>query len=142
MASNKGETIPNGAVMAAMSFIDDNPIFLSEKPYLLLLPGDTDFPPTNCTFSRHQTVIRDRRSDVGSLSLKEDGFFILHHRFLYPNLRSVVGQESAPEDLLAYLSEVTALVKDYLGADKAICIDWRVSISKGIEPRPDTLVLR
>ena len=114
-------------VLARVSFIEDTPIFALEKPYMSLLPDDGTFPPTNCSFSsRRSTPIVDKRRTLSQLSLEENGFVIVPHPLRFRALATAIGEPHPPDHLLEYLHEVTDLVKAHLGAEKAICIDWRV----------------
>jgi hypothetical protein len=115
-------------VAARISFIDNDKDFINEKPYMSLLPSDGTFPTTNCTFSSSHTVpIIDMRPNLPLLSLDDHGFFILPHPLRFPNLiTTAIGKKHPPKDLLTYVQEVTDITKTLLGAEKAICIDWRV----------------
>ena len=120
-------------VLGRISFIEDNPNFATEKPYMMLLRSNGTFPSTNCTFSSRPpnvpTAIRDRRPSIATLSFQDDGFVILSHPLRFPAaaLAMALGKPDPPDHLLAHLQEVTEFIKAHLGADKAICIDWRVS---------------
>lgn len=47
-------------VLARISFLEDSDRFAHEKPYLVVLPSDEDFPATNCTFTSDPLTTRDR----------------------------------------------------------------------------------
>ncbi|KAK3900188.1 hypothetical protein C8A05DRAFT_17481 [Staphylotrichum tortipilum] len=114
------------AIFASISFLNDNPVFATEKPYISLLPSDGAYPTTNCTFSsRSPTRVVDRRATLSSLSLETDGFVVLSHSLRFPTLGTAVNAPYPPGRLLEYLREVTDVAKEYLGAEKGVCFDWR-----------------
>ena len=124
--SDKG--IMSGDVLANISFIQDDPeLFKKEKPYMSLLPDDGSFPITNCVFASDQlTPIHDMRSRISELRLNNHGFIIVKRQLRFHGVAHAVGQPDPPAQLIEYLADITNVVKDITGAEKAYCIDWRV----------------
>lgn len=119
---------------ANIAFLQDNPAFATEKPYLYLLPPSPDFPVTNCFFASHlQTPLLDCRCPGYRNDLQGNGFAFLHRPLRQKTLGStVVGVDATlidhpSDELLAYLDDMRAMAKDYIEADRVIVFDWRVS---------------
>ncbi|KAL6830019.1 hypothetical protein V8C40DRAFT_239091 [Trichoderma camerunense] len=114
-------------VLANISFIQDDPeLFHKEKPYMSLLPDDGSFPITNCVFASDQpTPIHDMRPRISELRLDDHGFIIVENPLRFHGVAHAVGQSDPPAHLIEYLADVTNIVKDITGAEKAYCIDWR-----------------
>jgi hypothetical protein len=115
-------------VLANISFIQDDPeLFEKEKPYMSLLPDDGSFPITNCIFASDKlTPIHDMRSKISELQFNDHGFIIVKNQLRFHGLIDAVGQPDPPAQLIEYLADITDVVKNVTGAEKAYCIDWRV----------------
>lgn len=114
------------AINASIVYIEDDPRFQTEKPYICLLPNP-GFEPTNCQFScSAQTTITDLRSLPSTVDFAEYGFAVVpHETCLRSDIAQLDGSETS-EDLAQYLEETRKFAQEYFKADQTICFDWRV----------------
>ena len=121
-------------VDASVIYIEDDPRFQTEKPYICLLPNP-GFEPTNCRFScSAQTTITDLRSLPSKVDFSEYGFTVIPHKTcLRSDIAKLDGVETS-EDLAQYLEETRKFAQDYFKANDAICFDWRVSLGASLKP--------
>lgn len=118
---------------ASIVYIEDDPRFQTEKPYICLLPNP-GFEPTNCQFGcSAQTTITDLRSLPSTIDFAEYGFTVVpHETCLRSGIAKLDGSETS-EELVQYLEETRKYAQEYFKADQAICFDWRVSF--GANPK-------
>lgn len=122
------------ATKANIAFLQDNPAFATEKPYLYLLSPNPDFPVTNCFFASHlQTPLLDCRRPGYRNDLQGNGFAFLNRPLRQRGLGSAAVSvdsmriDHPSDELLAYLHDTHTMAKDYIEADRVIVFDWRVS---------------
>lgn len=113
-------------VTTTLTFIRPLPLYDTEKPYFLKLPGtDTSqsFHKTNLEyFTRDGVVIGDAREQgLNTFSLEDNGF-----QFLNYETRSSLDEKNA--DIEAYCREITELVSRKYNAARVICYDYRVGV--------------
>ncbi|KAI1317383.1 hypothetical protein F5Y16DRAFT_406648 [Xylariaceae sp. FL0255] len=126
---------------ARIAFIQDSPAFLTERPYLYVLPAPSDVPLTNCTFSsKTPTALIDCRETSYENDFEKRGFAFLHSPLAQADLASSQGRDVPSDDLLDYLRSIQELTRDYTGAEQTIVFDWRFRRSamtdniEGVEP--------
>jgi len=112
-------------IRATLQYLQDLPLYETEKPYWCLLPPHEGFDPNaqrvdNLEFeSRPDILIRDIRESEGVLNLNTCGFEVLQHHSELSNLETV-------EDVDAYKAETEALLRDKLGAVFVKCYEVRM----------------
>ena len=117
----------SGSIEASIAYIEYEPRFESEKPYICLLPNLVEFEPTNCRFSsKKQTTVRDLRPVKDKIAFEDAGFTVVWHRSsLLCDIGTLNGVKVSDE-LTNYLDETRLFAQHYFSADQAICFDWRV----------------
>lgn len=112
-------------VHATLQYLQDLPLYETEKPYWCLLPPHEGFDPNkqrvdNLEFeSRPDICIRDITESSEVLNLDTCGFEVLSHHSKLSSLESA-------EDVDAYKVETEALLRDKLGADFVKCYEVRI----------------
>ena len=112
-------------IRAALQYLQDLPLYKTEKPYWCLLPPHKGFDPNaqrvdNLEFeSRSDVLIRDIRESNDALNLSTCGFEVVQHR------SKLLGFETV-EDVDAYKTETEALLQDKLGAAFVKCYELRL----------------
>ena len=111
-------------VIASLTFLKPLPLYDTEKPYFLVMPGSVDssaFRKTNLEYSTKEGVtiedVRDR--GLSSFDLEEDGF-----QFLNYEPKTLLGKDN--ENIETYCQEITELVSREYNAAHAVCYDYRV----------------
>ena len=124
--------LPASDVTAHIAFLEDDPIFRLERPYLYLLPASPEFPLSNCRFSSDTpTRVLDCRDPTYENDWGRNGFVFICSPLKQLGLeesaeRSLRGGDVPPEQLLDYLEDVRAVAAGHLEASKTIVFDWRV----------------
>ncbi|KAJ8130112.1 hypothetical protein O1611_g3518 [Lasiodiplodia mahajangana] len=112
---------------ARIAYLQDDNRFLSEKPYLYLLPQHPDFPITNCTFSSSVlTPVVDVRGYPQSANFDNDGFEFLTNPVPDIDLALLASESKLSPILLLYLDRMRLLAQQRTRADDAIVFDWRI----------------
>jgi len=120
---------------ASLSFLDDLPLYETEKPYELWLPKEQlpkEIPLTNCQYREHKNVeIHDIRSSDLDLGFKasDAGFNFLHDPLEF-DFRGEHLLSSDGTMLRKYLSRTVQKVQQEFSADKVLCFDWRYRKAK------------
>ena len=71
-------------INATLRFIEDEPKWKHEKPYIMLSPGlDIECPPTNVNFVERTRVIKDLRTTNPDKVLGPDLFHLVKHESRY-----------------------------------------------------------
>lgn len=112
-------------IRATLQYLQDLPLYETEKPYWCLLPPHEGFDPNaqrvdNLEFeSRPDILISDIRESAEALNLDTCGFEVLAHRSDLSNIETA-------EDVDAYKAETEALLRDKLGAVFVKCYEVRM----------------
>lgn len=112
-------------IRATLQYLQDLPLYETEKPYWCLLPPHEGFDPNaqrvdNLEFeSRPDILIRDVRESTEALSLDTCGFEVLSHHSNLSNFETA-------GDVDAYKAETEALLRDKLRAVFVKCYEVRM----------------
>ena len=113
------------AVQATIEYLEDLPLYETEKPYWCLLPPHEDFDPNkhrvdNLEFElRPNITISDIRDAKEDLTLETSGFQVLSHHSECSALPQTV------EDVSAYKTETEIMLKENLNAAFVKCYELR-----------------
>ncbi|KAI1453881.1 hypothetical protein F4805DRAFT_441684 [Annulohypoxylon moriforme] len=109
-----------------IAFVQDNPAFATERPYLYVLPEEAAFPITNCTFSSETpTKLHSCRQPSYENDFKKNGFAFLQSPLEHHNLEDAIGKDVPPHELIDYLQSIRDIARNYVRAQSAIVFDWR-----------------
>lgn len=111
-------------MLATLTHISNLPLYDTEKPYKLYTPAGTH---SNCEYTDANVVIEDARGREGEFDIDECGFaFTKHTSNKLPSSAKL--QEADTKDIAVteFLQETMDFAKQYFGASKVLCIDWRV----------------
>ncbi|MCJ1435136.1 hypothetical protein MMC27_004506 [Xylographa pallens] len=113
------------AVQATIEYLEDSPLYETEKPYWCLLPPHEGFDPDkhrvdNLEFElRPDITISDIRDAKEDLTLETSGFQVLSHHSACSALPKTV------EDVCAYKNETEIMLQNYLNATFVKCYELR-----------------
>lgn len=111
-------------IKASFAYLAADAIYETEKPYTFIGPLDISKERyrTNIRLNvKHDITVRDVRALDEDLSIDREGFQLIKqptHAFIH---------RTQTHHLQEYLKEVVGLVKQELGAELAICYDYRVN---------------
>jgi len=111
------------AISATLRFIEDEPKWKHEKPYVILSPElDIRCPPTNVKFVEHTRVIKDLRTTNPDKVLGPDLFHLVNHESRH--LDSVQQEDNDNP----YVHETVELLQRVYQTDCVIAYNVRVRI--------------
>lgn len=116
---------------AAMSFMVKEDKFMTQKPYLYLLPTKGAFPISNCSFATRLVEVKSLRSCTSPIDLEIDGFTFMRRRLEQRDLWDAAQGWSKPSiepTLMTYLETIRTFFQEYFKADQTILFDWRVRV--------------
>ncbi|MCJ1400645.1 hypothetical protein MMC11_003853 [Xylographa trunciseda] len=111
-------------VQATIEYLENSPLYETEKPYWCLLPPHDGFDPNkqrvdNLEFElRPDITISDIRDAKEDLTLETSGFQVLSHHSECSTIKTV-------EDVQAYKTETEAMLRDKLDATFVKCYELR-----------------
>jgi hypothetical protein len=121
--------------LASLNHLKDDPLYRIERPYEVWLDEvPKGLLKTNVKFELYHNVpVVDARSvGLDTFSIEEQGFQFFPQDF--PHQFTISGSDAAnssPEQrqaILGYLDYMGDFLCESLGAERAVCYDWRVSI--------------
>ena len=96
---------PAATSVAHIAFLQDNPAFTHERPYLYLLPKSQDFPLYNCHFrSLPITSLLDCRNPTYRNELERNGFAFIHSPLQSLDLQGSATGAYPSDALLEYVA--------------------------------------
>lgn len=111
--------------LASLTFLSTSPKYDLEKPYEIWIDSHEE---TNCVFQEYHDIrIKDIRDITDQFTLDSSGFEYIEHKSIALPPSGAELEDGGRHSILPYLNETLELVRDYTGASKAICFDWRVS---------------
>ena len=117
-------------MLTTLNFLSALPVYANEQPYELYgFPETTSELQTNCIFDTvENVVVHDARDRMKEFTLDGTGFTWLKHTSQCPLKAEYFETAPAGNDVVtSYLLETMDVVKRYLGANHAVCFDWRVT---------------
>jgi hypothetical protein len=117
--------LPDGGVSQAVRIdhISDLELYEREKPFYMIQGEGEGLPPSALSNivleTRNDVLVHDLRGNEAGLDLEKDRFkYFLHD--------TKVGTRFGDDDVKHDLEELAAWMKQEVGADKAVCYDYRV----------------
>lgn len=126
-------------MLTKVKYLRDSRLWDIEIPYELFgYPVYDSGRITNCEYVTFDNVpVKDVRDIVSPFDLESAGFTYIKHHSTCPLLAEhfeKVGSDLSNNSVVAaYLEETMSLVERQLSAEKVICFDWRVRLSKLLE---------
>ncbi|KAH8763335.1 hypothetical protein F5883DRAFT_423478 [Diaporthe sp. PMI_573] len=126
-----------------ISFLQHNPLYSREKPYLVLLPPSQDaeidrsIPRSNLLYQYHLVDIRDVRGHIDQYQITECGFQYIQHKTAVNSLLGLQGDGPTRDDVDTYKVETEAVLKDFFQAEQRTDLKstWR-SLNPTCEDSP------
>ncbi|OCL09233.1 hypothetical protein AOQ84DRAFT_404936 [Glonium stellatum] len=116
-------------MLATLKFLSDLPLYDLEKPYELCgFPEVPQSDRSNCQFTDHNNIkLEDVRGQENKYSINDYGFAFVNHTSSL-DLKAQYFEHQNRNDAVVntYLKECIELVKREIGADRVVCIDWRL----------------
>ncbi|MCJ1333295.1 hypothetical protein MMC10_009989 [Thelotrema lepadinum] len=110
-----GQSPSSSCVETSMYFLNRDPLFVTEKPYMFRFDIDTDeIPLTNTSFTKYSGMtVRDLRGQEHRFSIEKQGFAVL-------TLPREIRYEDYfdPNAVTEYFRSLEQLLVEYLGASK------------------------
>lgn len=125
LALRSAKTVPTTATFGPLRFLDWQPVYKTEHPYVSTLPLQPGVPSSNIVLRTHTDIpIHDVRGRDSQFSLDQHGFTYVRDESLkdFDNFASKVDIENAV--LPAMEALLRRIVDD---AEGVFCFDWRVS---------------
>jgi hypothetical protein len=97
-----------------INFIQQDELYLEEKPYLLTYEAPQDFPRTNIKLGERVVAVEDVRGRENEFTINKNGFTIMQ-------VNTKLSYEDFNDDALVkqvYLKEVAEALKSFLGASR------------------------
>ena len=97
-----------------INFIQQDELYLEEKPYLLTYEAPQDFPRTNIKLDERVVAVEDVRGRENEFTINKNGFTIMQ-------VNTKLSYEDFNDDALVkqvYLKEVAEALKSLLGASR------------------------
>lgn len=119
----------DGPARAVLTFLVEDPIDGSQKPYELWVATSDYIPKTNCRFEEHEVSVHDMRSAPIRFGLDLTGFkYISHHSSNLPSPAVLQGNTEADPTvaLRPYLEETISLVSRELHMKHLWVCSWAV----------------
>jgi hypothetical protein len=119
-------------VRATLEYLQNLPLYQTEKPYWCLLPPREGFDPDkhrvdNLEFEVHHDIpISDIREDKDNYVLDKCGFQVLSHQSKFSAIETA-------RDVQTYKDETEELLKKELGAVFVRCYELRRRVNKPIQ---------
>lgn len=115
-----------------ISFLKRDPLYIQEKPYLVLLPPSQDaeidrsIPRSNLLYEYNLVEIGDVRGHAEKYQIEECGFQYFQHKTAVNSLPGLHGDGPTREDVDTYKVETEVVLKDFFQAAHVVCYDLRV----------------
>ncbi|KAK4152909.1 hypothetical protein C8A00DRAFT_34364 [Chaetomidium leptoderma] len=112
----------------SLRFLADIPLWRDEKPYeLFVSDAGTGMPKSNSQYSDHASIrMHDIRPVRHDFSIDRQGVEFAQHGFtLQPSAADFEDPDKVPTVVIPCFAETREFLQAHLGAEKAVCIDWR-----------------
>lgn len=114
--------MPSMCVNATLSFLADDGLYLTERPYSLKFEAPAGLRRSNILVEKHQQNIEDVRGLEKNLTLDENGFVLVH-------LDTEMTYEDFEEEdrvKAVYLVEVAEMLQKLVGASRVQVFEYVV----------------
>jgi hypothetical protein len=130
------ETHDDRNIESTMYYLENMPIYLTEKPYTMRYQPEEDIPQSNFhKCEKPMTAISMRRPDVGPFNFEECGFELIE-------MRSEMSYEDFSDNekiQSVYIQEVREAIKHAIGAKFVWVLDYAVCVPQFEDQGPNLI---